>query len=263
MSLRTHSAWFLGLIAVLAAAAVVVWFTDLRPRLPAAERGRRLAERTGCFGCHGPGGTGGVPNAGRTDGDVPGFGGEVMMFAEGPGQIREWITHGVTAAKAGSASWKEQRDRGVLVMPAFGDRLTAEEIDDLTAMVMAMTGWPAPGDSLAAAGRARARELGCFGCHGPGGRFARPNPGSLKGYVPPWDGEDFEDLVRDRADFDQWVEGGIAERLAGNLLARHFLDRAALRMPAFRDHLRSGDLDALWAYVRWLHTDAAALPGAR
>jgi len=44
------------------------------PGLPAAERGRRLAERTGCFACHGPEGLRGAGNPGRPERRVPGYG---------------------------------------------------------------------------------------------------------------------------------------------------------------------------------------------
>ncbi len=46
-------------------------------------------------------------------------------------------------------------------------------------------------------------------------------------------------------------------RLERNGLAQFFLRRAALRMPAFERHLHAGDVDALWAYVRWLRSAAA------
>jgi mono/diheme cytochrome c family protein len=230
------------------------WWWTVRPLLTPAERGRRLAERTGCFACHGPEGSRGTPNPGRQDGAVPTFGSELMMFAADDREIREWIEFGVTTARAESETWREQRDAGALRMPAFGDRLSDSQIDDLVAFVRAVNGAPEPTDSLALAGRGAASRLGCFGCHGAGGRFARPNPGSLKGYVPAWDGRDFPDLVRSRAEFDEWVRDGRSVRFARNPAARLFLDRAALRMPAYRDHLQAGDLDALWAYARWLRS---------
>jgi hypothetical protein len=39
--------------------------------------------------------------------------------------------------------------------------------------------------------------------------------------------------------------------------ARFFLKRAVLKMPAYRDHLEPGDLDAMWAYTEWLRGAAA------
>ena len=103
-----------------------------------------------------------------------------------------------------------------------------------------------------ALGLERAEKLGCTGCHGPGGRFARRNPGSLKGYVPSWDGADFPELVRDSTEFRQWVEHGISDRFEHNAAARFFVKRAALHMPAYQKHLDPADVPALWAYVRWL-----------
>jgi mono/diheme cytochrome c family protein len=145
-------------------------------------------------------------------------------------------------------------------MPSFGKRLTKREVDDLVAFVLAAAGEPAPEDSLPAAGLERASELGCFGCHGVGGRFARPNPGSFKGYVPPWDGPDFPELVANRSEFDEWVENGVSRRFETNQAATFFLRRAPLHMPHYRTHLEPGDLDALWAYVRWLRATHAATP---
>lgn len=240
---------FVALVAGLIAAAFV-----FHPNLTPVERGRRLAEANGCFGCHGPEGTHGASNPGRKDGTVPTYTGTLMMYASNAEEVREWIEDGVTKQKASSESWKEERRKGALKMPAFERRLSKGEIDDLVAFVMASAGEPAPEDSLALAGRDRTEELGCVGCHGAGGRFARPNPGSLKGYVPPWDGADFPDLVRDKAEFRQWVESGVSERFRANPLARFFLRRAALHMPAYRDHLATGDVDALWAYVTWLRS---------
>ena len=244
---------FLALLLVLAAV-----IPACGPGLPPAERGRRLAERTGCFACHGPEGTRGTANPGRLDRTVPGFEGDVMMFAKSPDDIRAWIHDGSTPAKRASETWRKQRERGTLRMPAFGKRLGARDIDDLVAFVEVMSGVPAPaGDSLASDGLERAGKLGCAGCHGPGGRLARRNPGSLRGFVPPWDGPDFPDLVHGRAEFDEWVQRGVSRRFEGNPAARWFLRRAVLKMPAYETHLEPGDLDALWAYVTWLRGNGA------
>jgi len=75
--------------------------------------------------------------------------------------------------------------------------------------------------------------------------------------VPSWDGADFPELVRDRAEFEQWVSDGRSRRFRGQALPSWFLDRAVLHMPAFRRHLSPGDLEALWAYAGWLRTRAA------
>jgi mono/diheme cytochrome c family protein len=249
--------WKVALVvapAVLLVGALLFWEQLTRPRLPPAERGRRIAEREGCFTCHGPEGTRGAPNPGRPLPLVPNFEGDVMMYARSDEQLRQWIRDGVSEAKSESQSWRRERDRGLLVMPAFGDRLSDEEIDDLVAFVNAMAGPPAPEDSLAGHGMERAEALGCFGCHGPGGRLSRPNPGSLKGYIPSWDGEDFPELVADRAEFDQWVLQGVSDRFQNDPIARTFVDRASVHMPGFEEFLEPGDLDALWAYVRWLRS---------
>jgi mono/diheme cytochrome c family protein len=241
-------------LALIIIAAGAAWEFLTRPHLSAEEKGRRLAERTGCFACHGPDGSGGVFNDGSTNMYVPDWKGELMMFAHDSAQIRQWIHDGVTEARAASKSWKEERAKGILKMQAFGNRLSSGQIDELVAYVMAVNQAVVPHDSLTAQGMNRADSLGCFGCHGIGGRMSRHNPGSFKGYVPSWNGRDFPDLVRDRAEFDQWVKNGISDRFEQNRLAKYFLDRAVLKMPAYRDHLKTGDLNALWAYIEWLRS---------
>lgn len=238
---------------LLLASGCTLW----NPGLPPAERGRRLAERTGCFSCHGAEGLRGAANPGRTDKTVPNFRDDVMMFAEDDQDVREWIRDGVSAKKKASKTWQQQRKLGTVRMPAFGRRLSARQIDDLVAFIAVASGRPEPEDSLAAAGLLRARTLGCDGCHGPGGRLARPNPGSLRGFIPPWDGPDFPELVHGRPEFEEWVKHGISRRFETNAIAAWFLRRAPVHMPKFEDHLQPGDLDALWAYVGWLRSTAA------
>jgi mono/diheme cytochrome c family protein len=226
--------------------------TLVNPGPPAAERGRRLAEREGCFACHGPEGIRGTANPGRKDKSVPTYAGDVMMFADNDAELREWIRDGVPKSRRKSQSWQQESRRGTLRMPAFGRRLSAHQIDDLVAFIDASSGRPEPADSAAIAGLARARALGCTGCHGAGGRLARPNPGSLRGFIPPWDGPDFPELVRDRGEFDEWVTKGISRRFDANRLAKFFLRRAPVHMPGFEAHLDSTDTGKLWSYVQWL-----------
>lgn len=240
----------------LVAAWLVFYTAALRPKLSAVERGRRLAERTGCFGCHGPEGTAGTANPGRPENSVPSFK-ALMMFAHNEEEVREWIRDGVTKTKKQSETWRANREAGALRMPAFGRRLKPAQIEDLVAFVMAVSGDYAPEDSIPRAGYDRAAEMGCFGCHGTGGQFGRSNPKSLKGYIPSWDGGDFPDLVKDRSEFDEWVENGRTKRFESNPAAKFFLRRASLHMPAYKRFLKPGDLDALWAYVQWLRSPQA------
>jgi mono/diheme cytochrome c family protein len=251
--MRRISLTLLGLVLIGGIAVAVA----RRPQLPPAERGRRLAERTGCFGCHGPGGAAGAQNPGRTDKSVPNFQDDVMMYAKTPEELHEWIRDGVTKKKAVSATWRADRERGALKMPAFKVRLSERDMQDLVAYVMAASGMREPDDSLAARGYVRADSLGCVGCHGPGGRLARSNPGSWKGYVPSWDGADFPELVRDSTEFRQWVERGVSRRFADNRVASYFVKHAILKMPAYEHHLATGDVPALWAYVTWLRSEGS------
>jgi mono/diheme cytochrome c family protein len=242
-------------LLAIAGALGLAWLR--RPNLAPAERGRRLAEQQGCFACHGAAGTKGASNPGRKDKTVPTFAGELMMFADDADEVREWILNGATAKKRESRTWQEQRAAGVLKMPAFRRRLNDRQVSDLVAYVMVVSDSPEPKDSLALAGRDRAKALGCTGCHGFGGRLALPNPGSLKGYVPSWDGADFPELVSGEAEFRQWVEHGVSDRFKANPAAMFFLKRARLHMPAFEHHLADGDLERLFAYVRWLRSPDA------
>jgi hypothetical protein len=186
-----------------------------------------------------------------------------MMYAKNREEIREWIRDGGTSARRRSEAWRQERARGALKMPAYGRRLSPRQIDDLVSFVESTSGLPEPPEGGPARGLERVHELGCDGCHGLGGRLARPNPGSLKGYVPPWDGRDFPELVRDRTEFGEWVERGVSKRFEANPIARFFLRRAPLRMPAYRPHLAPGDVDTLWLYIQWLRREAGATVGGK
>ena len=95
----------------------------------------------------------------------------------------------------------------------------------------------------------------------PGGRGAGRNPGSFKGYIPPWDGPDYAELVADEAELREWILAGRPRRLQANQLARFFLDRQLIRMPAFRGQITEEQLRALETYIGWMRRKETASGG--
>jgi len=257
--------WAIALVAIIAvveAAALVAFGVRSRWRAEAGsspvERGRAVAGRMGCFGCHGPGGVAGILNPGaKGGGEVPTWsGGTWMMYNEAEGDVRAWITDGHPPGR-------EPDRKALLTMPAYRGRLTKGETDDLVAYVLAVSHFGKIEDEKAAAGRDAATRLGCFGCHGPEGRGLTWDPGSFKGYVPPWDGADYADLVRSDAEFREWVRNGVSERFRKNPAARPFLVHEVIKMPAFGPRVSDADLDALLAYVRWMRANPRTGRSAR
>jgi mono/diheme cytochrome c family protein len=134
----------------------------------------------------------------------------------------------------------------------------------LVAYVLAASHFGPIDDDAASAGHDVAYRFGCFGCHGPEGRGLVMNPGSFKGYIPPWDGADFADLVRDDAELRQWIETGACDRLRANPIARRFLESQAIAMPAYRGRIKDEELRALAAYIARVraHPRTGAAPAA-
>jgi len=253
--------WGLAVVALVEAGALGTLWLRSRWRVEAGssavQRGQAVAVRMGCFGCHGPGGVAGIPNPGAKGGEVPTWsGGTWMMYNEAPGDVRAWILDGHPPGR-------EPDRKALLAMPAYKGRLRAGEVDDLVAFVATVSGFGRIEDEKAAAGRDAAVKLGCFGCHGPEGRGLTLDPGSFKGYVPPWDGTDYADLVRSDAEFREWVRNGVSERFRKNPAARPFLVGEVIRMPAFGARVSDADLDALLAYVRWARANPRTGRSAR
>jgi mono/diheme cytochrome c family protein len=248
-TLKRIAVWIIAALAVAEGAALAFLLARGRwqqnAEASAMQRGEAVAKRMGCFGCHGPGGAVGIPNPGTTGGSVPSWtGGNWMMYNDKESDVRAWIVDGHPPG--------HKLEEGALIpMPAFGSRLTPQEVDDLTAYVLAVSLFGTPQDEQVAHGRSTAVQLGCFGCHGPEGRGFVTNPGSFRGYIPPWEGDDYAELVQNDAEFGQWVRNGISDRFRSNPAARRILESQAIQMPAYGNRVSDKDLAGLRAYVEW------------
>ena len=226
-----------------------------RPASTPALRGLRVAEDLGCFACHGPGGSGGVRNPGSPDRTVPAWdGGTAMMYVESEHEIREWILLG--APRRLRVAWAADPSKrpGLVRMPAYKGRLSEPELADLIAYFKAVSAFERPAPEAAVEGRRVASRLGCFGCHGAGGRVGARNPDSFKGVIPAWDGADYAELVRNDEELRSWILDGAIPRFEQDRGAQYFIQAQAIAMPAYRAHLKAGELDALVAYIHWLRS---------
>jgi mono/diheme cytochrome c family protein len=118
-------------------AALAAWVIAadgyLSPPDEPAQRGEEIARRQ-CLGCHNVGGAGGLANAGSPFGYVPGlWGPDFHDLVRDEGELRQWIATGESERVARwplvSWFWRRQRIR----MPAFGDHLSEQDVDDLVA----------------------------------------------------------------------------------------------------------------------------------
>ncbi len=238
----------LTIVAVLALPVLrrLLWHWESNPVL----RGRLAAERQGCYDCHLLFGASEIPNPGSRWGSVPQFGvGNATMYAASCEEIGEFIRSGAPRSWLDEPAAVRRLESQRLRMPAYGDLLSDETLDDLTAFACAVEGAGAAGDEVVAAGRALAREHGCVGCHGVEGSGGLPNPGSLGDFIPGFRGGNFADLVEDESEFREWVSTGKSSRLEANPLIRHFWSRQAISMPAYGQALTEEELRQLWAWV--------------
>jgi mono/diheme cytochrome c family protein len=235
---RPFLATIFFVVSVTAITAVLWWRSA---NVGAVQRGADLALAKGCLGCHA--GPGESPSLPRTFTDLDDVERETL---------RDWILDGMPRRVRQDPELREALEAAAIRMPAWRGRLSEAQVDDLIAYLRALASADLPDDPAIRTGYAVAERLGCFRCHGPGGRGASRNPGSFKGYIPPWDGRDFAELVVDEAELREWILDGRPKRLQANPLARFFLDRQLIRMPAFRGQVKEEELRALEAYIGWL-----------
>jgi len=208
-------------------------------------RAARTFNREGCAACHLPAQGVEIRNPGSRLGTVPSlWGGSVMMYAKSTPELETYIRQGHPADRTPPANQ-------LIRMPAFEKRLSAATIRRLARYVWAAGGMHVPSEGAVARGYDIAVKNGCFSCHDVAGSGGRRNPDSFKGYIPGWLGPDYADLVRSEAELDEWIRTGTVPRLESNGIARFFMHRQVLRMPAFGPRLSSAELEDLKAFVGW------------
>jgi mono/diheme cytochrome c family protein len=236
----------------------------LPPEITAVQRGQVLADQLGCFRCHGPDGKGGVPNPGSQDETVPGFqGGMLVMYAHDDQEIREYILDGMPASRRNDREYLAQIEKQALRMPTYRGAVSAEEVADLVVYVKAASAFvsPSPG-TPEARGMDIAYRNGCLSCHNVMGAGGLKNPGSLKGYIPGWWGEDFDELVRDEAELREWIEEGKLKRLVEHPIARHFVEGQRVQMPAYKKFLKPEEITELIRFVQWVRKEHGKIAGS-
>ncbi len=135
-------------------------------------------------------------------------------------------------------------------MPPYNGRLEHPEWLAAQQAVGALTGLVGiPEDEELAAGHDVARDMGCFGCHGPLGAGGIENPGSFAGEVPGWYGAAF----RRAASRPGGIAGVIRDGSRPSRVPVPGLKGPVLAMPGFGSRLDSTEMDVLVGYLQWLH----------
>lgn len=219
-------------------------------------QGMLIARDMGCFHCHGDMGAGGVPNPGGAD--IPAWQGfTFMMSMQNEAELREWILDGAPKRLLESKSFREKRAARTIQMPGYRGRLTNRELDALVIFYQGVSGIVWPKNEDAEKGYEVAEAKGCFACHGPAGRIALRNPGSLTGRIPAWNGPNYDHLVQNETELREWIMKGQPQRLANHTIAQWFLKRQKVHMPAYEGQITEEEYQAIAAYIRWLRTPSA------
>ena len=110
--------------------------SDFDPVPEAAAAGRETAARLGCFACHGLQGRFDTPNPGSLKGHVPAWSGaDFPELARDDAEIREWVRDGGPKRLRENPVAAFFLRRQAIRMPAYGDRISEDEIRQVTAYI--------------------------------------------------------------------------------------------------------------------------------
>jgi mono/diheme cytochrome c family protein len=105
-------------------------------------------------------------------------------------------------------------------------------------------------ESDVARGERVANELGCFSCHGPGGRGGVTNLGSQDETVPSFNEETPMMFVKNDNEIREQILDGAPATKRARASYREAMEGQAIGMPAYRGWVKDADVTALVAYVR-------------
>ncbi len=109
-----------------------------------AYEGSVIANKLGCFGCHGPSGMGGMNNPGSFTGIIPSWDGEhYTELVENDTELREWILDGESKRLLKNPLGKFFLKRQVIQMPAYKAYLSEEELNNLMIYIKWLRGYEA------------------------------------------------------------------------------------------------------------------------
>ena len=119
------------LIAYYYSVSGIIWPDD-----PLAEKGLSIAGKKGCFSCHGFGGRIDLPNPGSLVGRIPAWSGaDYRHLVKDDAELLEWILDGRSTRLEKNFFARWFTNRQVIKMPAYRDRLSAEEQDAIIAYI--------------------------------------------------------------------------------------------------------------------------------
>ena len=266
----------LALLVALGLSGLVFFQFEKQPETSPVARGAKLAVASGCFACHGRSEVEERFDLRQTSPGEWKAKSIPTVWEDGIDQadiIIDWITHGVPARGA------ERHKQLLIQMPAFEKHLSGEEIDSIAAWFLAeglrltqghgnaerstssMTAAEISklsSDQLLVLGDRVSRQHGCYQCHGEFGQGGVANPSSFKGTIPGFYGREFRELTAegDRAEILHWIDHGRGQAIESGLtgrLAKTFIDRQAIAMPGYREHLSESEKFVVTDYLLLLN----------
>jgi mono/diheme cytochrome c family protein len=101
-----------------------------KPAEEKPEAGRRVADQTGCFNCHGPQGRGSMPNVRAFKGYIPSWdGADFPELARDDSEIRLWILDGGAKRLYANPLARWFFERQPIKMPAYRGQLSEAEVE--------------------------------------------------------------------------------------------------------------------------------------